>query len=177
MPDRSVSGLKNKSRNSNLLATPLFLQAGGPPRWTGILMIFGIWYSMATEIIGVHHPSNGRSSWERKSRFPGHWRFDCGVLLPSLGKSCICAGIEAGLTDKHDTHHSQFTANRPGIAWGGQVQDALAEHFQSLAEFPPRQKGGSLMPGGKWSEGAAAVCLARKEKEPDVTAELSQKSP
>jgi hypothetical protein len=29
------------------------------------------------------------------------------------------------------------------------VQDALAEHFKSLAEFPPRQKGGSLMPGGK----------------------------
>lgn len=30
---------------------------------------------------------------------------------------------------------------RLGIAWGGQVQDALAEHFRSLAEFPPCQKG------------------------------------
>lgn len=51
--------------------------------------------------------------------------------------------------EKHDTHHSQFTANRLGIAWGGQVQDALAAHFKTLAEFPPRQKGGSLKPGSK----------------------------
>ena len=51
--------------------------------------------------------------------------------------------------EKHDTHHSQFTAMRLGIAWGGQVQDALADHFRSLADFPPRQKGASLKPGGK----------------------------
>ena len=50
--------------------------------------------------------------------------------------------------EKHDTHHSQFTAMRLGIAWGGQVQDALAAHFKTLAEFPPRQKGGTLKPGG-----------------------------
>ena len=49
--------------------------------------------------------------------------------------------------EKHDTHHSQFTAMRLGIAWGGQVQDALAAHFKTLAEFPPRQKGGTLKPG------------------------------
>jgi arylsulfatase A-like enzyme len=51
--------------------------------------------------------------------------------------------------EKHDTHFSQFTAMRLGIAWGGQVQDVLAAHFKSLAEFPPRQKGGTLKPGGK----------------------------
>lgn len=51
--------------------------------------------------------------------------------------------------EKHDSHHSQFTAMKLGIAWGGQVQDALAAHFRSLAEFPPRQKGSSLKPGGK----------------------------
>jgi len=51
--------------------------------------------------------------------------------------------------ERHDSHHSQFTAMKLGIAWGGQVQDALAEHFRSLAEYPPRQKGGSLKPGGK----------------------------
>ncbi len=50
--------------------------------------------------------------------------------------------------EKHDSHHSQFTAMKLGIAWGGQVQDALAAHFRTLAEFPPRQKGGSLKPGG-----------------------------
>jgi len=51
--------------------------------------------------------------------------------------------------ERHDSHHSQFTAMKLGIAWGGQVQDALAAHFKSLAEFPPRQKGASLKPGGK----------------------------
>ena len=51
--------------------------------------------------------------------------------------------------EKHDSHHSQFTAMRLGIAWGGQVQDAIAAHMKSLADFPPRQKGGSLKPGGR----------------------------
>jgi arylsulfatase A-like enzyme len=51
--------------------------------------------------------------------------------------------------EKHDTHHSQFTAMRLGIAWGGQVQDALAAHMKSLEEFPPRQKGASLKPGSE----------------------------
>jgi len=51
--------------------------------------------------------------------------------------------------EKHDGHFSQFTAMKLGIAWGGQVQDALAAHFKTLAEFPPRQKGGTLKPGGK----------------------------
>ena len=49
----------------------------------------------------------------------------------------------------HDSHHSQFTAMKLGIAWGGQIQDVLAEHLQSLQEFPPRQKGGTLKPGGE----------------------------
>lgn len=48
--------------------------------------------------------------------------------------------------EKHETHHSQFTAMKLGIAWGGQVQDALAAHMKTLAEFPPRQKGGTLTP-------------------------------
>lgn len=51
--------------------------------------------------------------------------------------------------EKHDGHFSQFTAMKLGIAWGGQVQDALAAHFKTLAEFPPRQNGGTLKPGGK----------------------------
>jgi arylsulfatase A-like enzyme len=51
--------------------------------------------------------------------------------------------------EKHDGHFSQFTAMKLGIAWGGQVQDALAAHFKTLAEYPPRQKGGTLKPGGQ----------------------------
>ncbi|MBL9151812.1 MAG: arylsulfatase [Verrucomicrobiales bacterium] len=51
--------------------------------------------------------------------------------------------------EKHDSHFAQFTAMKLGIAWGGQVQDALAAHLKSLEEFPPRQKGGTLKPGGE----------------------------
>ena len=51
--------------------------------------------------------------------------------------------------EKHDSHHSQFTAMRLGVAWGGQVQDALAAHMKSLREFPPRQTGGSLRMGAQ----------------------------
>ena len=49
--------------------------------------------------------------------------------------------------EKHDGWPSESMAMKLGIAWGGQVQDALASHLQSLSEFPPRQKGGSLRPG------------------------------
>jgi arylsulfatase len=46
--------------------------------------------------------------------------------------------------EQRDGWKSQEIAMRLGVAWGGQVQDALAKLFQSLKEFPPRQKGGSL---------------------------------
>jgi arylsulfatase A-like enzyme len=51
--------------------------------------------------------------------------------------------------EKHEGWPSQSMAMKLGIAWGGQVQDAIAAHQKSLAEFPPRQKGGSLRPGGQ----------------------------
>lgn len=50
--------------------------------------------------------------------------------------------------EKHDGQINNDISMRLGIAWGGQVQDALAAHMESLAKFPPRQKGGSLRPGG-----------------------------
>jgi arylsulfatase A-like enzyme len=49
--------------------------------------------------------------------------------------------------EKHDQWKSREVAMKLGVAWGGQVQDALAVLYKSLAEFPPRQKGGSLRPG------------------------------
>jgi arylsulfatase A-like enzyme len=49
--------------------------------------------------------------------------------------------------EKHDQWKSREVAMRLGVAWGGQVQDALAAHVKTLADFPPRQKGGSLKPG------------------------------
>lgn len=63
--------------------------------------------------------------------------------------SALLFNLRMDPCERHDTHNSQFTAMKLGIAWGGQVQDALAAHFQSLKEFPPRQKGASLKPGGE----------------------------
>jgi len=37
---------------------------------------------------------------------------------------------------------------RLGIAWAWQVQDAIARLQDAFKEFPPRQKGGTLRPGG-----------------------------
>lgn len=42
--------------------------------------------------------------------------------------------------EKHDQWKSREVAMRLGVAWGGQVQDAIASHMQTLAEFPPARK-------------------------------------
>ena len=49
--------------------------------------------------------------------------------------------------EQHGDQKADDIAMRLGVAWGGQVQDALGAHLKSLQEFPPRQKGGSLRPG------------------------------
>ena len=49
-------------------------------------------------------------------------------------------------TEKHEGWKSEEIAMKLGIAWGGQVQDALGAWFKSLEEYPPRQKGGTLTP-------------------------------
>lgn len=51
--------------------------------------------------------------------------------------------------ERQDGQKSNDFAMRLGIAWGGQVQDAIRAHMESLKQFPPRQKGGTLKPGGK----------------------------
>jgi arylsulfatase A-like enzyme len=48
--------------------------------------------------------------------------------------------------EKQDGQKSHDIAMKLGVAWGGQVQDALAAHLQTLQDFPPRQKGGTLTP-------------------------------
>jgi arylsulfatase len=53
--------------------------------------------------------------------------------------------------EQRDGWKSQEIAMKLGVAWGGQIQDVLGAWFQSLQQFPPRQKGGSL----KMSETAA----------------------
>ena len=39
---------------------------------------------------------------------------------------------------------SQELAMKLGMAWGGQIRDVIGAHRASLAQFPPRQAGGSL---------------------------------
>jgi arylsulfatase len=51
--------------------------------------------------------------------------------------------------ERHDGQKNNDIAMKLGIAWGGQVQDALRAHMESLKQFPPRQEGGTLKPGGE----------------------------
>jgi arylsulfatase len=60
--------------------------------------------------------------------------------------SALIFNLRMDPIEKHEGWKSQEIAMKLGIAWGGQVQDALAAHFQSLKEFPPRQAGGTLKP-------------------------------
>ena len=48
--------------------------------------------------------------------------------------------------EEHGGTKSQEMAMRLGIAWSGQVKDAMPQ--DTFKEFPPRQKGGTLRPGG-----------------------------
>ena len=48
--------------------------------------------------------------------------------------------------EKQDGQKSNDLAMKLGVAWGGQVQDALAIHLQTFKDFPPRQAGGTLTP-------------------------------
>jgi arylsulfatase len=51
--------------------------------------------------------------------------------------------------EQRDDFRARELAMRLGIAWGGQIQDALRAHHESLVQFPPRQRGGTLRPGSK----------------------------
>ena len=46
--------------------------------------------------------------------------------------------------ERHDGRVNEHLAMRQGMAYGGQARDAVGAHLQSLQQFPPRQKGGSL---------------------------------
>ncbi|MEB3195225.1 MAG: arylsulfatase [Cyanobacteriota bacterium] len=48
--------------------------------------------------------------------------------------------------ERHSGQKNNDIAMKLGIAWGGQVQDALRQHMQTLRQFPPRQAGGTLTP-------------------------------
>ncbi len=48
--------------------------------------------------------------------------------------------------ERHSGQKNNDIAMRLGIAWGGQIQDVLRQHEQTLRQFPPRQAGGTLTP-------------------------------
>lgn len=60
--------------------------------------------------------------------------------------SALLINLRSDPFERHTEWKSREVAMRMGIAWGGQVQDAIASHVASLGKFPPRQKGGTLTP-------------------------------
>ncbi len=60
--------------------------------------------------------------------------------------SALLVNLRQDPFEQHLDWKSREVAMRLGIAWGGQVQDLLKEHLATLTEFPPRQKGGTLVP-------------------------------
>ncbi|GAB2660267.1 hypothetical protein GCM10027036_12410 [Flavihumibacter cheonanensis] len=61
--------------------------------------------------------------------------------------SALLFNLRADPFERHDQWKSREIAMKLGVAWGGQIQDILAEHYASLKMYPPRQKGGSLRAG------------------------------
>ena len=61
-----------------------------------------------------------------------------------LRPSALLFNLRMDPYERHGGQKADDMAMRLGIAWGGQVYDLLNEHQQSLVDFPPRQKGGSL---------------------------------
>jgi arylsulfatase len=51
--------------------------------------------------------------------------------------------------ERHGGQKSNDLANRMGVAFGGQIQDAVNAHMATFQECKPRQAGGSLRMGGQ----------------------------
>jgi hypothetical protein len=78
-------------------------------------------------------------------------RFDplyYGGSLYYLRPSALIFNLRMDPFEQHGGQKADDIAMRLGVAWGGQVQDAVNAHLQSLKQFPPRQKGGSLRIAG-----------------------------
>jgi arylsulfatase len=58
--------------------------------------------------------------------------------------SALLINLRSDPFEIHTEWKTREVAMRMGVAWGGQIQDLLNEHYKSLEDFPPRQKGASL---------------------------------
>lgn len=77
----------------------------------------------------------------------GNWKSHFLVregFFDSNQPSALLFNLRQDPFEKHDQWKSREVAMRMGVAWGGQVQDAMTSHLITLHQFPPRQKGGSL---------------------------------
>jgi arylsulfatase A-like enzyme len=61
--------------------------------------------------------------------------------------SALIFNLRSDPFERHDQWKSREVAMKLGVAWGGQVQDVLRNHFITLNQYPPRQKGASLRAG------------------------------
>ncbi len=78
----------------------------------------------------------------------GPWKFHFKVRDGFFGPfedSALIFNLRMDPYEQRDGHRSNLMAMKKAFL-GGQIRDVLDEHARSLAEFPPRQAGGTLMP-------------------------------
>jgi len=62
-----------------------------------------------------------------------------------LQPSTLVFNLRMDPFEQHGGQKSNDLAMRMGVAFGGQVYDLVGAHLASLKQFPPRQKGGTLL--------------------------------
>lgn len=78
----------------------------------------------------------------------GHWKSHFKTregFFDQLRPSTLVFNLRMDPFEQHDGQKSNDLAMRMGIAFGGQVIDAVQAHMKTFKEFPPRQAGGSLV--------------------------------
>jgi arylsulfatase len=73
-----------------------------------------------------------------------HFKTRNGFFDPYVD-SALIFNLRMDPYEQRDGHRSNLVAMRKAFL-GGKIRDILEEHYQSLEQFPPRQKGGSLTP-------------------------------
>lgn len=79
----------------------------------------------------------------------GHWKSHFQVrngFFDYNKPAALVFNLRMDPFESRDGQKNNDVAMKLGVAWGGQVQDAIAEHLKTLQEYPPRQKGGTLTP-------------------------------
>ena len=78
----------------------------------------------------------------------GHWKSHFEQregFFDYLRPSALLFNLRMDPFEQRDGHRAALLAMRKGFL-GGVIRDLLADHQRSLAEFPPRQEGGTLRP-------------------------------